>query len=198
MEFPRLEITRQDAQIEITSHRARVEITSRRSRFRMQRNHAQFRLDRRLPTLRVDRSQLFTALGIGPVLQSARQYFADSMQQGLEGIATIAGEGDMLMRIENGGNAIADLGVQAMESSAVEINTTALPQAEISWEPGYFNINWTPASMALEWDTSTWADILVEPHYVEIRMKQYPDVKIKVFYDTKQKKTDGKLVDKYL
>ena len=197
MEFPRLEITRQDAQIEVTTHKAKVEISTRRPQFRMLRSHARFRMDRQMPTMRVDRTQQNTMLGIGPVLQSARQYFADSLQQGIDSIAIIAGEGDVLMRIENKGNALADIGAQAYDGNERELNISALPQAEINWDPGYFNLNWTPASLSLEWDTSAWADIRVEPHYVEIRMKQYPELKIRVYYDTKAQ-TGGKHVDKYL
>ncbi len=197
MDFPRLEITRQDAQIEVITHKAKVEISTRRPRFRMYRNHARFQMDRRLPTMRVDRTLQSMTLGVGPVLQSARQYFADSMQQGLENIATIASEGTMLMKIENKGNPIAELGARALEKPEIRLNTVALPQAEISWDPGYVNVKWTPASLSLEWDTSAWADIRVEPHYVEIRMKKYPEVKIRVFYDTKSQ-SGGKHVDKYL
>lgn len=198
MDAPRLEISRQDAEFEITTHKARVEISTRRSQFRMTRNLARFRVDKRLPTMRLDRTAMYSALGIGPVLQSARQYFQDAMQQSIENTGLISSDGDALMRIESGGNTIADLGAQAVDTGERSVNTMGLPTAEVNWEPGYININWTPGSLEMEWDTSSWADIRVEPHYIEIRMKKYPEVRIRVTYDSKGKQAGGKYVDKYL
>lgn len=197
MNTPRLEITHQDAEIEVKTHRAKVEIASKTPRFRMKRNDARFIMEKQLPMMHIDRTGMYKALGIGPVLKAARQFYEDSVQKGVAGIGAIAAQGTQMMEIEKGGNAIAEIGVQTLETRG-ELNALPLPPPDITWEPGYININWSPSSLDMEWDVSTWADIRVEPSYIEIRMVKYPDVKIRVIYDNGDKKPGGEVVDKYL
>lgn len=195
MDIPQLEITSQKAEFEIRTYNARVEISTRRPQFRLKRDIARFTLDKRLPMIRLDRTAMYNALGIGPVLQAARQYYHDAMQGSIDSIGAISADGTAMMNIQNGGSAIVDLAAQSMNSQ-LDLNIAALPPPEINWEPGYININWTPGTFNMEWDVSTWADIRVEPHYVEIRMVKYPEVKIRVNY--KPHKSGGDYVDKYL
>lgn len=197
MNMPRLEISHQDAEIEVKTHKAKVEISSKTPRFNMKRNNARFIMDKQLPTMHIDRTGMYKALGIGPVLQAARQFYEDSVQKGVAGIGAIAAQGTQMMEIEKGGNAIADIGAQTLDKQG-DLNALPMPPPEINWEPGYININWSPGSLDLEWDVSTWADIRVEPSYIEIRMVKYPDVKIRVIYDNEGRKPGGEVVDKYL
>jgi hypothetical protein len=193
-----LEITRQDAEIEIRTYKARVEITTQRPQFRLRRDIAQFHMDRQLPMMHLDRTQMYKALCIGPVLQAARQYFEDSLQKGIESIGEISADGTAMMRLEKGGKPIVELAAQSTDKGQADLNIASLPTPEVNWEPGYININWTPGTFEMEWDVSTWADIRVEPSYIEIKMVKYPEVRIRVNYRPKNHTDGGKYVDKYL
>lgn len=192
----RIEITTQRAEIEVRSRKARVEISTNRPRFEMHRNLPRMQMDRRLPTLRVDRSAVDAALGVGPVLEAASQFYREAYQKGIQAIGKIAAEGTAMMHLENGGNVIVELAKQSMLEDEVDVNTASLPQPDIYWDPGYISINWTDASFQMEWDVSAWADIRVEPHVVEIRMVKYPQIHIRVIYE--EDKPSGNIVDKYL
>lgn len=198
MNIPQIVITRQDAEIEVRSRRAKIEMSSHRPHFRLRKNAARMHIDRRLPQMHVDRTQAAAMFGTAPVLQMNRQNFLNARQKVLGNIASMSAEGTALMSIENGGNSLADIAAQAMEEGTGVLNISALPKPDINWESGYLNINWTPGNIDLEWDVSSWVDIRVEPHYVEIRMVKYPEIKITVKYKQDGRRAGGKFVDRYL
>lgn len=193
-----IEITRQDAELEIISHRARVEISTQRPRFRLRHSIARMNVDKRLPTMHLDRSLLGPELDIGPVLLAARDYYRNALQAGAANGGTLPSAGTAVLNLNNGKQATVQLSLPVADSGAGSLDLSALQAAEVSWDPGYLDINWTPGSFDMEWDVSSWVDIRVEPHYVEIRMVQYPDIKIRVIYDPKKQRTGGKYFDKYL
>jgi hypothetical protein len=198
MNIPQLEITHQNAEIEITSQRARIEISSRRPRFTLTRALPRMRVDRRLPKMHIDRSQADLLLNKGPVLLTSRQAYLAARQQVLENIAGIASDGTAMLQIQNKGNTIAELAGQAADANMGELNLSSLPKAEIDWESDYINIDWAPGGMQMDWDVNSQVDIRVEPHYVEIRMVKYPEVKIRVHYKQEIHRTGGKIIDEYL
>jgi hypothetical protein len=146
--------------------------------------------------MHIDRSQAYMMLGKGPILQANKQYYETARQQVLGNIANIAAEGTALMQIENG-TTLADVAAQSMDQNPGELNISAMPAPNIDWDSGYLNIDWTPGNMQMDWDVSTWVDIRVDPHFVEVRLVKHPEVKITVKYKNSQM-TGGRFVDKYL
>jgi hypothetical protein len=193
-----IEITRQDAVLEIITHRARVEISTQRPRFRLRHSIARMNIDKRMPTMHLDRSMLGPALDIGPVLLAARDYYRNALQSGAESGGTLPVAGAAVLNLDNGKQAAVRLSLPVADTSGGTLDLSSLRAAEVNWDPGYLDINWTPGSFEMEWDVSSWVDIRVEPHYVEIRMVKYPDVKIRVIYDPKKQNPGGDYVDKYL
>jgi hypothetical protein len=200
MNIPQLEITHQDAKIEITSQRAELNITSKRPSFRLRRIYPQMRVNRQLPQLHVDRSDMDAALGKPPFVLATRMYAEEARQNVLDAIGQIAADGSALMRIENPGNTIANIASQIADRNHVELNLTALPPPVVYWDTGFFDINWTPASMETDWDVSPLVDIRVEPHHVDIRMAKHAKLTIRVVYknQNRDRKSGGKFFDKYL
>lgn len=194
---PSLEITTQRAQIEIITHRGSVEISQRRPQLRMKRMPAQMRIEKQAPVMHLDRSAQWKALHVGGVLETARAYFKQSISIGLEAIGNIASEGDALMRIEDKGNTLAELGARRNTDVEGELVASYLPPAEIQWDPGYFNVNWSQHQLELEWDVTAKADIRVEPGYVEIRLVKHPEIVIRVKYEEKEPRKKA-LLDKYV
>ena len=195
---PRLEITTERAQIEIITHKASVEINRRRPQLRITRAPAQMSIDKKAPVMKLDRTAQWQTLHIGPVMKQAQEMYRQALSDGLDAVGAIASEGTAMLDIQNSGNTIARLAEQRMDQNSTgELSASMLPAPEVQWDPGYFNINWTAHQLQLDWDVSTWADIRVEPGYVEIRMAKHPSIVIKVHYD--EKKQEGKsLLNKYV
>jgi hypothetical protein len=185
-----IEITKQDAVLEITTYRAKVDITTQRPQLRLHRNAAQMSIDRQLPTMHLYHAKVNPSLGISHIAKAARDYYLSAVQASLSGKPIDASTSGIDL---NYGDQ-----TYSVSSNSRSGDLTALQAAEIRWDPGYMNINWTPGTLEAEWDVSTWADIRVEPSYVEIRMAQYPGIKINVVYDQKKHKYNGKFVDKYV
>lgn len=185
----RIEITRQDAQIAIHTEQARVEISTQRPHFHMHKSAARMDIARRAPRMRIDRTQLTAGIGIGPVMLAARESFRQAAAAPSMGILPASGNMNLSIAREN---------ILATQS-VLPLSVGALPQAEVQWDPGNLNISWTPASFEMEWDVSAWADIRVMPNYVEIRMVKYPEISIRVAYDSHIKRHfTGRFVDNYL
>ncbi len=196
MNQTKLEITTTRGQLDITTQKAKVQIRRRRPTLSVVRNRAAMTVNRKLPTMRVSREQIAQLLGRGPVLKSASEAYQTAFQNGLDAVARIASDGTQLSQIESG-SSVGALTQQNMlaQTEPLELNTMSLPPPTIEWEPGYLNIDWSPGSLHMQWDVSAWADITVEPHHVEIRLKKHPEVAIKVHY---KHEDNSKFVDKYL
>jgi hypothetical protein len=61
----------------------------------------------------------------------------------------------------------------------VQLTVKALPPAQINWEPGQMEIEWTAHEFSLEWIMDKMLDMQYEPGRVEINMVQYPSIDIK-------------------
>ena len=196
MNHAKLEITTTRGQLDITTQKAKVQIRRRRPVLNVARNRAAMTINRKLPTMRINREQISRLLGRGPVLKSNDEAYQTAFQNGLDAVARIASEGTQLAQIESG-SSVGALAQQNMLTQAepFELNTMSLPPPNIEWEPGYMNIDWSPSSLRMQWDVSAWADITVEPHHVEIRLKKHPEIAIKVHYKHDE---NSKFVDKYL
>jgi hypothetical protein len=52
--------------------------------------------------------------------------------------------------------------------------------SNIEWEDGYLDITWSNAQMQIEWDREYLPSFSVEPHAVEIYLREKPYIKITV------------------
>jgi hypothetical protein len=200
MNIPQLEITRQDAKIEVTSHRAQMHITSTRPSFRLKRTYPSMRVNRQQPQMNVDRSNMAVLLNKAPIILAGKLYTDQARQNVMDAIGQIASEGTALMSIESPGNTVAGIAEQMADRDFMELDLTAVPPPVVSWDTGFFEVNWTPASMETKWDVSPMVDIRVEPHHVDIRMAKHAKVTIRVVYknQNRDRKSGGKFFDKYL
>ena len=64
---------------------------------------------------------------------------------------------------------------------AVDSETMPQNMPNIEWEAGYVNISWSNAQMKIEWDKDNYLpSFSVEPHTVEIFLREKPYIKIAV------------------
>ena len=164
---------------------------------RIRRTKAQMKIESKDPTMHLNRAPAMQMLNIGPIMQAARAYYQKAYQNGIDNIGSIVSDGNAMMQIGNNAYSLADIAAQQSMDNEGELTQSMMPPPEIEWDSGYFNVNWSSHSMEMEWDVSSWADIRVEPGYVEIRMAKYPSIVIRVKYDESEK-AGGKLLDKYV
>lgn len=175
-----LQIITQNAQLEIRTTRAQLNISQPPADFEIQRKQPKLNMHTEHPQIRIDQRQCFNESGL-----MSPEAFADYIAQTgrkavMEGIARRTEEGSRLARIEAGGNAVAEI---AYDNSfpVYEFKMVTMPRSrpkidfvggsiDIQVEEGYVNTIFRPNSPQIEY----------RPGSIEIRMRQYPHIDIKV------------------
>lgn len=194
----RIKITTTDARLEITTRRANMVIQQPRPRLTISKQPAAMRLSKKIPQFDRNLAQFQASYGIKTSGRFSADNAAESKAIGTEFIGQIASEGDQIMdSVITGQNAIAEIPAQRIQQEIPDINVKSVPDEPINldWTDGQFEIEWTDPSMDVDWDISVRAKIDVEAHSVEVKLRQYPEIKITV-----EQKTDthpvGRKLDK--
>ena len=174
-----MEITRQRPIMEIRTIPAKLNIQRvGRPEFRIRHNPPQMRIHHRLPTMQIDRSQRNALLDRMSIFSRTEQYAARSVQIGLESIGRIVEEGNRMAAIYQRHNTISQI-IADRVKAPVQLTAQALPAAQINWDPGQMDIEWTQNEFSLEWIMDKMIEMQYEPGRVEISMVQYPSLEIR-------------------
>lgn len=174
-----LEITRQRPVMEIRTIPAKLNIQRvGRPQFRIRNKPPEMRIHHRLPTMQIDRSQRNALLDRMSIFQRTAEVADQSFQIGLEAIGRIAEEGNRMAAIYQRHSTISQI-IADRARAPVQLTVKALPPAQINWEPGQMEIEWTAHEFSLEWIMDKMLDMQYEPGRVEINMVQYPSIDIK-------------------
>lgn len=111
-------------------------------------------------------------------LKSSRRRSEDAAQEGyqalLEGIARMSQQGDMMMRIQDNKNAIADIARENGTNPICDFNIAFLPR------PGSFKMSYDPGSLKINWNTHK-PEIEVKPQKA---ITNYTPGKVSGYIDT--------------
>ncbi|QSS99615.1 hypothetical protein IMZ31_16320 [Pontibacillus sp. ALD_SL1] len=107
MQTPQIQIRTTPAKIGLTIQNAKHTYKQPQAEQQIQQPGANLSIKQEPPKLSIDQTKAWQNIGLKSVFVRAEEYANRAKQTGLEHIATIAQEGDELMRIENGGNPIA-------------------------------------------------------------------------------------------
>lgn len=175
-----LEIRQTYGQIGIETQRAWMNIRQIPPKAHIEQRPPEVIIDQKLPKVHIDQTQCFAESGLKPVLQLAREFYQEGLKAALEATGRIAEEGTRLLRIEDGGNPIADIAYERAYRE-YQFNMVQMPKSrpKIEWDMGYLNINWKINPAKIEWETYTTASFDVIPHKVDIYMKEWPDIEIR-------------------
>lgn len=113
-------------------------------------------------------------------MSRTREIAQRSIQESLEGIARRAQEGNEMMRIENGGNPIADQAKRTGRQPYSSLNIKFIPQAnsvKINFEPGTVDIQVEPQKV-INNTTINKPIHNYTPGKVKVDMQQYPSLQI--------------------
>lgn len=177
-----LSITTVRPQIQIENRAARLNIRYRRPRLVIRQSRSTMRIERRMPRFKMDWQRLWAEQGNPSVFRKTRQRVEEAYAETMRIIAGISARGDRMMHIEEPGNTVAQIAAdKALADERVDINVASIPPERIplEWEPGYIRIEWTEPVLEFVWDIAP-PEITVEPHAVEVHIRNNPKVMISV------------------
>lgn len=197
MRMPKVRVETQKTEFEIRTTPAKLNIRSTRPKMQIRRAASRMTVDHKLPMFKVDWSAVRTESGLAPPEQMIRKWRDEGKEGALEAIASISVKGDRMMHIENKNDSIGAMRRDYdRERLTREVNIGLIPQnsPKVEWEHGYVNLDWTTPQLDIEWDVGG-LEMYVEPHSVEVTIKQYPHVKITVVQEEVQEAA-GRKVDR--
>ena len=143
MQMPRLQMTTEMAKLGLQIERPTQRIEQPRANLEIEQPAAILEIRREDPKLTIDSTEAWASMNLKSVRRSIEE-FAQAGRQGLlEGIARRAEEGDRLMRIEQGGEAIQEIAKQNATPPPAPINVRFLLGrfgVETSYEKGSVDI----------------------------------------------------------
>ncbi|MCL1816352.1 MAG: DUF6470 family protein [Clostridiales bacterium] len=184
--IPQINIEQQAARIGITTTRAKVEvvdvprpkmrIVSEKPRMEIEHKSPAFRLDRQRKRIEVPMpAKSRVVLPTAAARSKTRRLPADASREvshnpGSDYSGTLVNSGALELN-----KSINDYTLSA------NIETIEQNMANIEWEEGYINISWSNAQIQIEWnDENPLPKFSVEPHSVEIFLREKPYIKVKV------------------
>lgn len=181
MDLPQIRMQSQMAKIELTTIQPKQSIEQPGPDIDLQQPPAEMHINRTPSSLSIDQSEARADVDLKSIRRRIEEFAKNGYQDWLNGMARRAQEGNELMRIENGGNAIANISKR---------NSKILPTYDfnIGYVPksGSVKINFEPAKVEIRWDlhkpiNNTRARKAITDYQqgsIDIRMKQYQDLKI--------------------
>lgn len=172
-----LNISRQYAKIDITSVRATTNITTTPARLTMETEPATIEIRQLKGELEMDWRLFRASLGIKGPEEFSQDCAALGRQTTLETIGRIVQDGDRLAAIEADENAIVALAIESTAPTPSEVNLVYLEPPQIHYTARPVSINPRPGRLKCEFTPGT-LDLGFQPGQVNIRMAQYPAIKM--------------------
>ena len=187
MALKQINIDQQMAQIGIRSTPARMQISNgQRMTMRVSNQAPQMQLESSIPKFRVNRRKLNSEMNVHSPIDFTKKHRDMGQNAVMRGIRDAGSDGDFLGDARRSGQQIGQLARSKSMSSALrkrDFNIGLMPQsgAELNWEKGYVNINWSDHSVVIDWDGDYMPQVTLEPrHSVESYLRTEPYIRISV------------------
>lgn len=178
-DIPKIQIERQTARIGINTTYAKVEVNdTKSSKKRLAKEAPRMEIERKSPAFKVEPQQRRTyrpaldKMSLSSPRVEIRRPTPNVMLESPENLSNGASLDTNPLELN-----------KAREVYSASANTETMPQnmPTIEWEAGYINISWTNAQMQIEWAEGDYMpSFSVEPHSVEIYMREKPYIKITI------------------
>lgn len=180
MNIPKLQLQSTNAQIGLNIQKPIQEIEQPKANLDLQQPQAKMSIQTTKPQLSIDSLEMRESLDLKSSRSRTAEVAQYSEQQAFEGLARRAQEGNELMRIENGGNPIAEQAKQSGRQPYSSLGIKFIPQPDsvkINFEPGSVDIQVEPQKVI---NNSTINKPIhnYTPGKVKVEMLQYPSLKI--------------------
>ncbi|WHX40223.1 DUF6470 family protein [Mesobacillus sp. AQ2] len=180
MQVPQIRIQSTPGKIEINTIKANLKMEQPKAELSIEQPKAELTINSTPSRLTIDQSKAREDMDLKSISKRIEDAAAQGYQDLLAGIGRVSQDGDELMMIENGGNAIAAQAKRNSESPMLDFNIGWIPSAgsvKINYDPGKVDINWKVNKPVINSQTNK-PIINYTPGKAEITMKQYPSLKI--------------------
>lgn len=178
-----LNISQQYGKIDITTTRASSEITTTHPQLNMETEPATVEIRQPKGELKIDWEPFRASYGIKTSSQFARDCAERGRQKAMEAIEGIVQDGNRMAQIETGEDVIVALATEANFPPAPEINLAYLEPPAIHYTAHKPEFNPTPGRVNFKFIPGR-IDVNYQPATVNIRMAQYPSIKMWVTDNT--------------
>lgn len=146
MNVPQIRLQSISAQISIHTNKGQQSIEQLKADLSIEQPKADLKIETTPGQLSIDQTEAWADMDLKHISRRVAEVASQSKQDALEGIARRAEEGQQLMRIEDGGNPIADIAKKNSAKRIYPFNIGYIPSAgsvKIQYEPANVNIDVT-------------------------------------------------------
>jgi hypothetical protein len=175
-----IDISTVNAQIDTSSTNPKISIhTSGKKNIDIERQKGELKMSSQPVKLQLDNTESYAALNIKTTSRVVRENAQAGMAALFNTIGTYAQQGDMLMDIQNGGDALNEIASQRANSElqGVDIPQSALPV--ITWQPNSLKFNYTPEKITINPENMQKVETSFERGKVAIKFARAAQVYIK-------------------
>ena len=159
--------------LSITTRAAKVNIRQRRPKLTIRHQKSKMRIRRKAPVFRINRSVSNIKIKKIPIVQISKRFVRGP-------VIAASKYSEKFLLDDNKLNIYDDSlnNTEMMMSEPIEIvipenntKTISLETMNLEWDNGYFEIDWTQSAMEIDWNMDILPEIQVEPHEVEIHVR---------------------------
>jgi hypothetical protein len=144
MQLPQIRLQSTFTKISIKTTPSVQEIEQTPVELDLQQPPAEIKIETTPAKLTIDQTKAWEDMDLKHIFRRIEEYAQQGYEDWLEGIARVSRQGDELMRIEDGGNSVADQAKENSEDPIYEFN--------IGWVPSHFSVktNFEPAKVNID------------------------------------------------
>ncbi|MDW4528208.1 DUF6470 family protein [Rossellomorea marisflavi] len=180
MNIPQIRIQSINATISISTTPGQFDMQQPNADVDIQQPQAKMYIERTPSKLTIDQSEARADMDLKSIRRRIEDFANQGYQDWLEGMARVSGDGDELMMIENGGNALTEQAERNSTGPIYDFNIGFIPSAgsvKIGYDPGSVRVNIEPQRVIN--NTRTNKPIVdFTPAKVNVGMQRYADLKI--------------------
>ncbi|WP_080843989.1 DUF6470 family protein [Cytobacillus gottheilii] len=147
MNMPSLQVHQISAKLGINIYQPTMKIQQSQAEMRIEQPAAKLEINYKKSKLNIDQTEAFADVDQKSAARRTREWAEQSKQMLAQGVARRAREGEQMMKIENGGDAIARISKQNSSPPMKEIGIGYLPKTpfrvKIDYDPGDVDVNFT-------------------------------------------------------
>ncbi len=182
----RIQIQTTNAAIGIESQNASMRVVkSAQMKVKLQQDPPSMKIERKLPKLSIDQTQCFNESGLKTPLLLAKDFYAESVQKGLNNIARTVNDSKKFLHIEDGGNPSKEIAVELNTPDYKGMTMVAMPKSrpKVRFEPSSIDIKWVTPEVQAQWQRQN-AEVEYVPYKVKVFLRTRPSVEISVIDDS--------------
>lgn len=180
MQLPQIRTESRLGQISLNTIDAKQEIRQPQADLTIEQPHAEMSIETKPAKLMIDQTQAFEDMNLMNILKRIQKNAQEGMQAASEGTGRRAAEGTDLMRIENGGNPIAQQADSRAHTLQKALGIKFIPSpfsVKINFEPAKVDIRIEPQKVKIEAKVNA-PQVDYVPGRVDIELSQRPELNI--------------------